>query len=75
MTHPLDPAETARWTAWKRAHDTVLEAIGEEIRHVAGISVADFAVLSRVIENGGGRMPSRNWAPCSTGSAPASPAS
>ncbi|GHJ36448.1 MarR family winged helix-turn-helix transcriptional regulator [Streptomyces sp. TS71-3] len=57
MTRPLDPAETAHWTAWKRAHETVLEAIGEEIRQAAGISVADFSILSRVIENGGGRMP------------------
>ncbi|MBM9509232.1 MarR family winged helix-turn-helix transcriptional regulator [Actinacidiphila acididurans] len=57
MTEPLDPTETARWTAWKRAHETVLEAIGEEIRHAAGISVADFSVLSRLVENGSGRMP------------------
>ena len=57
MTRPLDDAETARWTAWKRANDAVLAAVAQEIQHAAGLSAADFAVLSRVIESGQGRLP------------------
>ena len=53
---PLDDAETARWTAWKHANEAVSAAVAQEIQVAAGLSVADFSVLSRVIENGGGRM-------------------
>jgi DNA-binding MarR family transcriptional regulator len=60
MKEPLDDAETARWTAWKRANDTVLAAVAREIYDAAGLSAADFAVLSRVIEDGGGRLPQQD---------------
>jgi DNA-binding MarR family transcriptional regulator len=56
MTTPLalDADETARWTAWKRAGDSVEAAVAREIQAAADLSVPDFAVLSRVIEEGGG---------------------
>ncbi|AGP56274.1 MarR family winged helix-turn-helix transcriptional regulator [Streptomyces rapamycinicus] len=60
MTHPLDDSEMARWIAWKRANDAVLAAVAREIHSAAGLSAADFAVLSRVIENGDGRMPQQD---------------
>ena len=60
MTQPLDDAETARWTAWKRANDAVLAAVAQEIQAAAGLSAADFSVLSRVIENGEGSMPQQD---------------
>ncbi|MYS15796.1 helix-turn-helix domain-containing protein [Streptomyces sp. SID4982] len=56
MTKPLDATETAQWTAWKHAAEAVSAAVAKEIETAAGLSVADFSVLSRVIENGGGRM-------------------
>jgi DNA-binding MarR family transcriptional regulator len=49
----LDEDEAARWTAWKRAGDTVQAAVAREIQAAADLSVPDFAVLSRVIEEGG----------------------
>ncbi len=52
----LDDDEMARWTAWKRAGDGVLAAVGREIQAAAGLSGADFAVLSRVVEEGDGRL-------------------
>ncbi|MFI6347365.1 MarR family winged helix-turn-helix transcriptional regulator [Streptomyces sp. NPDC050560] len=57
MTQPLDDSETQRWTAWKRANEAVLAEVAREIQGASGLSAADFAVLSRVVENGGGRMP------------------
>lgn len=60
MTQPLDDSETAHWIAWKRANDAVLTAVAQEIHSAAGLSSADFAVLSRVIENGDGRMPQQD---------------
>ncbi|QIQ06183.1 MarR family winged helix-turn-helix transcriptional regulator [Streptomyces liangshanensis] len=57
MTQPLDDAEMARWIAWKQANDAVLGAVAQEIHDASGLSAPDFAVLSRVIENGDGRMP------------------
>ncbi|MGI5505493.1 MarR family winged helix-turn-helix transcriptional regulator [Lentzea sp. CA-135723] len=52
----LSEGEMARWIAWKRANDAVLAAVAQEIQSASGLSAADFAVLSRVIENGDGRM-------------------
>ncbi|NEB74692.1 MarR family transcriptional regulator [Streptomyces sp. SID14478] len=57
MTSPLDDAEMAQWIAWKRANDTVTAAVSNEIHAASALSVPDFSILSRVIENGGGRMP------------------
>lgn len=56
MTGPLSSTETAQWLAWKRANDAVLAAVAEEIHGASALSVADFSVLSRIIENGDGRM-------------------
>lgn len=56
MTPPLDDTETARWTAWKRANDAVAAAVADAIVGASGLSVADFSVLSRVVEHGRGRM-------------------
>lgn len=60
MTQPLSDSEMERWTAWKRANDAVIAAVTQEIHSAAGLSAADFAVLSRVIENGRGRMPQQD---------------
>ncbi|MFJ9542555.1 MarR family winged helix-turn-helix transcriptional regulator [Streptomyces sp. NPDC101225] len=57
MTQPLSDSEMARWIAWKRANEAVLAAVAQEIHSAAGLTAADFAVLSRVVENGDGRMP------------------
>ncbi|MFJ6088370.1 helix-turn-helix transcriptional regulator [Streptomyces sp. NPDC092369] len=57
MTTPLDDAEMAQWVAWKRANDAVTTAVASEIYKASGLSVPDFSILSRVIEDGGGRMP------------------
>ncbi len=56
VTHPLDDGESARWTAWKWANDAVAAAVAEAIQEASGLSVPDFSVLSRVLEDGGGRM-------------------
>ncbi|GAB3885091.1 hypothetical protein GCM10029964_047220 [Kibdelosporangium lantanae] len=60
MAQTLDDSEMARWIAWKRANDAVLTAVAREIQDAAGLSAADFAVLSRVIENGDGHMPQQD---------------
>ncbi|MFE2883760.1 MarR family winged helix-turn-helix transcriptional regulator [Streptomyces sp. NPDC059272] len=54
---PLDDSEMAHWIAWKQANDAVAAAVAREILDASALSVPDFSVLSRVIENGGGRMP------------------
>ncbi|WP_436519716.1 MarR family winged helix-turn-helix transcriptional regulator [Actinoplanes sp. HUAS TT8] len=56
MAQPLDSAELARWTAWKRACDVVMHEVEQEIGTVTGMSGADFAVLSRVVELGDGSL-------------------
>jgi len=46
----------ARWAAWKRACDTVMHEVEQEIGAVSGLSGADFAVLSRLVELGDGKL-------------------
>jgi DNA-binding MarR family transcriptional regulator len=60
MTQLLSNSETARWIAWKRANDAVLAEVAREIHAASGLSAADFAILSRVIEDGEGRMPQQD---------------
>ncbi|MEV6610874.1 MarR family winged helix-turn-helix transcriptional regulator [Kutzneria sp. NPDC051319] len=52
----LDADEMALWHAWKSAADTVRARIAEDITAAVGLSDADFAVLTRVAELGGGRL-------------------
>ncbi len=52
----LNAEETALWHAWKLAADTVRARIAEDINAAVGLSDADFAVLTRIAEIGGGRM-------------------
>jgi DNA-binding MarR family transcriptional regulator len=52
----LDDDETARWTAWKLAGDSVHAEVAKEIQAAADLSPADFSVLSRVVEEGSGRL-------------------
>jgi DNA-binding MarR family transcriptional regulator len=52
----LDAEEMALWHAWKLAADTVRARIAEDITAAVGLSDADFGVLTRVAELGGGRM-------------------
>lgn len=56
MTGPLDAEEMSLWHAWKLAADTVRAKIAADITAAAGLSEADFGVLTRVAELGGGRM-------------------
>jgi DNA-binding MarR family transcriptional regulator len=56
MPRLLDATETARWTAWKRAADVVMEAVAREIADASGLSAADFAVLTRLVELGAGSL-------------------
>jgi DNA-binding MarR family transcriptional regulator len=45
-----------RWTAWKQATDTVMATVEDSIAQASGLSGADFAVLTRVIEVGDGSL-------------------
>lgn len=56
MTEPLDAEEMALWHAWKLAADTIRARIAADITAAVGLSDADFGVLTRVAELGGGRM-------------------
>ena len=56
MHELLDGAEMSLWHAWKLAADTVRARIAADITAAAGLSDADFGVLTRVAEAGGGRM-------------------
>jgi DNA-binding MarR family transcriptional regulator len=57
MTAPLDDAEMAQWLAWKQANDAVTTAVATDIHDASNLSVPDFSILSRVIEDGAGHMP------------------
>jgi len=46
----------ARWQVWKQASDVVWETVAREINVATGLSGADFAVLSRVVERGAGSL-------------------
>jgi DNA-binding MarR family transcriptional regulator len=48
--------EAALWHAWKLASESVRDRIVAEISAATGLSDPDFGVLTRVVEDGGGRM-------------------
>jgi DNA-binding MarR family transcriptional regulator len=52
----LNEEEMALWHAWKLASETVRTRIAADITANTGLSDPDFAVLTRVIEIGGGRL-------------------
>jgi DNA-binding MarR family transcriptional regulator len=52
----LTDDELALWHAWKRAAETVRARIVEEVSAETGLSDPDFAVLTRVLEDGHGCM-------------------
>ena len=52
----LSAAELARWTAWKRATDAVMRAVAADVDAATGLSSADFSVLTRLVEEGGGTL-------------------
>ena len=56
MTESLDDQEMLLWHAWKVAGDAVRVRIAADITAAVGLSDADFGVLTRVAEIGGGRM-------------------
>lgn len=56
MTRSLSNRDTARWTAWKRASDAVERDVARRIATATGLSTADFAVLTRVVEIGDGAL-------------------
>lgn len=45
-----------RWVAWKRATDSVWDAVVAAIAASTGLSAPDFSVVTRVAEEGGGRL-------------------
>jgi DNA-binding MarR family transcriptional regulator len=53
---PLSPDEMALWHAWKRAAERVRTSVAADITAQTGLSDPDFAVLTRVVEIGGGRL-------------------
>lgn len=56
MGELLSETEMAGWTAFKHASESVMDAVGAEIGAATGLSVADFSVLTRVVEAPGGRI-------------------
>jgi DNA-binding MarR family transcriptional regulator len=53
VSGPLTPGELARWEAWKRSSDAVIERVRREVRAATGLSNADFGVLKIVAAGGG----------------------
>ncbi|WP_036725437.1 MarR family winged helix-turn-helix transcriptional regulator [Patulibacter minatonensis] len=53
MSSSLGPEELARWEAWKRSSDAVIERVRREVRTATGLSNADFGVLKIVAAAGG----------------------
>lgn len=63
MAHePLSPDEAHLWYAWKLASDTVLAHVGRDISEGSPVSVADYAVLSRLEMLGRGEMAQQDLA-------------
>jgi DNA-binding MarR family transcriptional regulator len=60
-TAPLTGAELALWHAFKRAAETVRARIAAEITAAAGLSDADFGIVTR-LQDAGGRMLQRDLA-------------
>ncbi|MGT2427413.1 MarR family winged helix-turn-helix transcriptional regulator [Amnibacterium kyonggiense] len=56
MTDALTEEEMRRWVAWKRAADSVWDAVVAAIGAATGLSAPDFSVLTRVAEEGGGSL-------------------
>src|SRR5580704_15829308 len=52
----LSRDEMALWHAWKQASETVRARVAADIATQTGLSDPDFGVLTRVAEDGGGRM-------------------
>jgi DNA-binding MarR family transcriptional regulator len=52
----LDAEEMSLWHAWKLAADAVRARVAADITAATGLSDADFGVLTRVADLGGGRM-------------------
>jgi DNA-binding MarR family transcriptional regulator len=63
----LSDADMDLWHAWKVAADTVRARIVDDVARATGLSDPDFGVLTRVGEEGGGRLrqselaASMNW--------------
>lgn len=56
VTELLDADEMALWHAWKLAADTVRARIAADIAAAAGLSDADFGVLTRLADHGAMRQ-------------------
>jgi DNA-binding MarR family transcriptional regulator len=52
----LSQDEMALWRAWKQASETVRTRVAADIMARTGLSDPDFSVLTRLAEDGGGRM-------------------
>ena len=52
----LTDDETALWTAWKRATETVRTRVADDISAATGLSDPDFGVLTRLLDLGGGEL-------------------
>src|SRR5690242_6840410 len=46
----------AGWVAWKHATEAVTRSLTARITEATGLSSADFSVLTRVVEEGGGSL-------------------
>gem|GEM_PF-1299241 len=55
-TAPLSHAEAALWHAWIRASDSITSGIARAVGEATGLSGADYAVLSRLVELGRGTL-------------------
>jgi DNA-binding MarR family transcriptional regulator len=52
----LSSDELELWHAWKSAAEIVRSRVVEDVSASTGLSDPDFGVLTRVVEDGGGRM-------------------
>ncbi len=55
-TSELSKGEIEIWHAWKRATEAVTAQVGRDITEETGLSGADYGVLSRLVDLGGGEL-------------------
>jgi DNA-binding MarR family transcriptional regulator len=59
---PLTPRELRLWHAWERFSEAILSQIGHDVTEATGLSAADYAVLSRLVDLGSGQLRQRELA-------------
>ena len=58
----LTARELRLWHAWERVSESVLSQVGHDVTEATGLSAADFGVLSRLADLGGGQLRQRELA-------------